>query len=270
MTGRPDQAVAVDTPFQVERAIHSATGPELPRLLFWLADLLCIIVSFHAAYLLAPRIKAAAMAPDSLLSRWVSVLAPQVGGEYREMHEVAWVLVLMWVVSVLVLQGMGAYRPLLHQSRARIVLSTLTAPAAALGFIALVLFALRSPSWSRLFIFLFTGLTAVSLCAYRSAIRSYRVRRAASGVYASSVAFVGSPAAVEWLRLYFDKRTSPAQYRVIGWFSVTDSTSVAAPLQMPADGFLCLGSVGQLGALLVHRPIHEIVAIQGTASSEWL
>lgn len=245
-------------------------GPELPRLFLWFTDALCITAAFLAAYLLAPRIKAVALDPQSMLSPWVSFLAPERGGEYRGLDEVVWVLMVMWAVTALTLQGMGAYRPLLQQSRARVVFSPLVAPWIGLSVVALVLFALRSASWSRLLIFLFTGFTAVSLSAYRAAVRWYRARRAASGVYAKSIAFVGSPASVRWLRLFFERMTKPADYRAVGWFSITDSTASSAFSAGAREPLPCLGPVEQLGEVLVNFPIHEVVAIQSTAASDWL
>ena len=238
--------------------------------MFWLADTLCLIAAFYVAYMAAPSVKAAALDQTSRFSTWLSLLSPEPGGEYRAIREVVWVLPVMWAVTVLSLQAMGAYDPLHRQSRARILLSTFVAPFLGLGVIAMVLFALRTPSWSRLFIFLFTGLSAVTLCTYRSTIRWYRTRRAASGVYAKSVAFVGSPAAVNWLRVYFQTMTSTQEYRVIGWLSVTNSSGPSFSGGQPGESLPYLGSVDQLGDLLVHRPIHEVVAIQGTAASDWL
>jgi exopolysaccharide biosynthesis polyprenyl glycosylphosphotransferase len=271
MIGRTDDASAEPATAlpDVKAAATRVSGPELPRPFLWLADGVCIVTAFHAAYRLAPRIKAVALNPQSVLAPWVSYLAPAQGGEYRSLDEVAWVLLVMWAVTALSLQGMGGYRPLLQQSRARVVGSTFAAPFVGLSIVALVLFALRSASWSRLFIFLFTALTAGTLCAYRSSVRWYRARRAASGVYAKSIAFVGSPASVKWLRLFFEKMTSPADYRAVGWFSISDSTApaFAAGAREPLP---CLGPVERLGDVLVNRPIHEVVAIQSTAASEWL
>src|SRR5260221_13457051 len=71
-------------------------GPELPRTFLWLADALCIVTAFLAAFVLAPRIKALALNPQSVLAPWVPYLAPERSGEVCSLCGVAWVLVGMW------------------------------------------------------------------------------------------------------------------------------------------------------------------------------
>src|SRR5688572_28475896 len=120
LAGTEAAPVAAETARPNVRATR-VSGPELPRPFLWLADALCITGAFEAAYLLAPRIKTIALNPQSVLAPWVSYLAPELGGEFRSIQEVAWVLLVMWVVTALSLQGMGGYRPLLQQSRARVI-----------------------------------------------------------------------------------------------------------------------------------------------------
>jgi exopolysaccharide biosynthesis polyprenyl glycosylphosphotransferase len=268
--GRPDLVLVEPGGASASPGLIGArtSGPDVPRLFLWFVDGLCISTAFLAAYVLAPWIKQIALDPHSILAPWVSSLGPMTG-QYRGLGDVAWVLLVMWAVTALTLQGMGAYQPLLRQSRARVVMSSLVAPFVGVSAIALVLFAMPSPSWSRLFIFLFTVFSAVSVCVYRSAVRSYRSRRAASGLYAKSIAFVGSPASVKWLRLFFEKTTSRTEYRPVGWFSISDSSPPAFAVGS-REPLPCLGAVSRLGDVLVHLPIHEVVAIQSTAASEWL
>jgi len=267
--GRPDLVLVEPGGAPAGRAIGlRPSGPDVPRPFLWFVDGLCLSTAFLVAYVLAPWIKSLALDPRSILFPLASSLAPQTG-DYRGLGDVAWVLLVMWAVTTLALQGMGAYEPILRQSRARLVMSSIVAPFVGLSAIAVVLFAMRSPSWSRLFIFLFTAISAVMLCVYRSAVRSYRSQRAASGLYAKSIAFVGSPASVKWLRLFFEKTTSRTDYRPVGWFSITDASPPAFAVGS-REPLPCLGAVGRLGDVLVHLPIHEVVAIQSTAASEWL
>jgi lipopolysaccharide/colanic/teichoic acid biosynthesis glycosyltransferase len=59
---------------------------------------------------------------------------------------------------------------------------------------------------------------------------------------------------------------SENDYRPIGWFSIGEFRMGAAE----RDALPFFGDVAMIGDVLVHQPIHQIVAIQGTASSEWL
>src|SRR5204862_1580817 len=125
--GRPD-LVLVEPGGAPGRAIGvRASGPDVPRPFLWFVDGLCISTAFLVAYALAPWIKGLALDPQSILFPWVSSLAPQTG-DYRGLGDVAWVLLVMWAVTALALQGMGAYQPLLRQSRARLVVSSIVAP----------------------------------------------------------------------------------------------------------------------------------------------
>ena len=125
--GRPDLVLVEPGDAAVGLAAIGvrASGPDVPRLFLWFVDGLCIATSFLAAYGLAPWIKAIALDPRSVLAPWVLNLAPQVGGEYRGLGDVAWVLLVMWAVTALALQAMGGYQPLLRQSRARVVMSSM-------------------------------------------------------------------------------------------------------------------------------------------------
>src|SRR5262249_35020627 len=127
------------------------------------------------------------------------VLSPASGGYYRSIDEAVWVLVVMAAVTLLSLHALGGYRPLVQQSRGRVLFSTIVSPFVGLSTVVLVLFAFRSQNWSRVFVFLYAGLSAIFLCAYRVGLQWYWRKRYASGVYARNVVLIGPPPALEWL-----------------------------------------------------------------------
>jgi exopolysaccharide biosynthesis polyprenyl glycosylphosphotransferase len=242
-----------------------AFGTTVPRFFLIAVDLLTVALAFSYAYLLSPLVKSFLLRA-SWFGQWATVLAADAAGELRPFHEMAWVLLVMAVVVILALQGLSAYRPLLAQARTQIVLGSIAAPVGGLGTIALILFALRSPVWSRLFIFLFTALSIVFLAGYRLALRWYQGRRIASGFYARQVVLVGAIRAVDRVAQYLQRTTTPDQYQVLGYLEVRPVPGAQlAPLSVPR-----LGTVEGLGDLLVHRPIHEVIAIQGTEGDYWL
>ena len=180
-------------------------------------------------------------------------------------------LLVMAAVSVLCVQGVGGYRPLVLQSRTRLVLTSVVATLVGLSTITLIVFAFRSVAWSRLFIFLFTLISAMELSGYRMFLRWYRAKRIASGFYARSVIVIGSVPALGWLSRHVADHTSRAEYDIVGYLSVSGTQQPLTyrngrgePMVLP-----CLGEVGQLSTLLVHRPVQEVIAVQG-GTSEWL
>jgi exopolysaccharide biosynthesis polyprenyl glycosylphosphotransferase len=246
-------------------AADAAFGTNVPRYFLVALDVLSLAGAFFTAYMVAPHVRSFALAGGTLHD-WVIALSPDAAGEFRPMRELAWVLGIMSAVVVLGFQASGAYRPLTAQTRTQVVLSGILSPLVGLGAIALIPFSLRSPQWSRVFIFTFAALSIGWVTGYRLMLRWSQVRRIASGFYARHVVLAGSGRAVAWMADYLRRTTSPAQYQVVGWLRLDQGalTKPSETAQLPA-----LGNVADLGDLLVHRPIHEVIAIQGGAG-DWL
>jgi exopolysaccharide biosynthesis polyprenyl glycosylphosphotransferase len=241
-----------------------------PREFLLVLDLVSLIAAFYLAYATAPRLKVRLLSTTSSIVRaWLSELSPQIG-EFRSPDQMMWVLLVMIVATVLSVQAMGGYRPLLRQSRTRVVVAAIAAPLLSLSVVTLVLFATRTTSYSRLFLSLLTLFSIVELSAYRLLLRWYRLTRIASGFYARDIILVGSTRALAWLSTHVVENTSPNEYRLAGYLNVSPS-QLPVTYEAGGDSFVlpCLGHVGQLGALLVHRPVQEVIAVQGEAT-EWL
>ena len=268
---RPAPKRAIAAADEAPLAAVRTLGPDVPPPFFVLVDLLSLLAAFQAAYFAAPMVKRLLLSGDRLPASWITVLSPELTSDYRPLHEVFWVLLVMTAVIVLCVQAMGGYRPLVQQSRTRVVLTAVVAPLVSVGTITLILFTLRSTSWSRLFIFLFTALSAFELGTYRLLLRWYRAKRIASGFYARNVILTGPMRTMAWLSTHVAGHTSPAEYDVIGYLSVSPGDD--RPVRFETDNgprdLPCLGNVGALGSLLVHRPVHEVIAVHGGASP-WL
>ena len=243
------------------------TGPEVPWAFFLLLDVLLLAVAFNASYLLAPALKSGAMAGEWLPAAWISLLSPEPLGELRPLSEVSWVLLVMEMATILTLQAVGAYHAPTHQSRTRIILNTWFAAFAGLSAVALILFTFRSNSWSRLFVFMFALLGGLNLCIYRLVVRWYRAKRGAAGVYAKHLLLVAPPAEIELLSNYLSETSLRTDYVIEGYLRV-DGHGSDRP--MGAAGPSKMGTVEDLGALLVNRPIHEVIAVHGTENGDWL
>ncbi len=238
-----------------------------PRRFLWFCDAAILVAAFALAFATALEVQVLVAPGGAFRFEWLDTFSPptlQQLGAFRPWQETLWVLALVSGVGMVLLHLTGGYRPIQSQSRTRIVFSSLSAMVVALAVVALVLFTLRSPRWSRLLIFLFTAYGAVGLAGYRLVLRSYRRQRAKSGRYAKRVAFVGTPAAIAKAGAYFNERSGPGEFELAGYFTVPGAHAERL------EGLPLLGTVAQLGDVLVHEPIHDIVAMIGGESSPWL
>ena len=260
---RKPRAASAGRPIRLRRL-----GAEPPEFLMVL-DLFCLIGAFYLAFMTAPSLKPRLFAWPALRS-WLSVLSPEIGGEFRSASQVMWLLLVSAAVTLPCIRAAGGYELLVRQSRTRVALTAVAAPVFSAGAIALVLFATRGTSYSRLFLFLFTVFSAVELGVYRLLLRWYRLNRVGSGFYARNVVLIGSPRALGALATHVADHTSPNEYALAGYLSVS-STQLPVTYRAATESLVlpCLGDVAELGALLVHRPIHEVIASQGEAP-DWL
>ena len=127
----------------------------------------------------------------------------------------------------------------------------------------MVTFALKSAEWSRLFVVSFMAISALILSGYRLLLRRYFLLRQRSGVYARNIILLGGRSALDWMIRYFEAAISPTEYRLLG--QLCPQGEEAAGVNVP-----CLGDVNDLGDLLIHHPIHEVIASQPLSNGVWM
>lgn len=247
----------------------------IPRRFFWLFDIIVLAIAFLAAYWLVPRIHPLFTPGGPLRTSWIEALAPIIWSGYLPpLTKLLWVFLIIAPTTLMVLGMLGNHGPLLYQSRTHIAVGSMLSPMAGLSLVALVLFALKSPDWSRLLTFSFTGLGGVGLCLYRLVLRRYFLFRQAAGYYAKNVLLVGLPPALEWMAHYFAEDVPAVEYRLIGYLR-------ARPDQPPPNhsngkngatvaDLTPLGDVEALGDLLINRPVHEVIAIHPASGGKWI
>src|SRR5450759_5334134 len=142
----------------------------IPRRFFWLFDLLVLCAAFLTAYALLPFLyvwlswmpaEIRWLIPESLaLSDWIgSVVTLMLKGKgiLPPLRELLWILLSVAPTTVLFVEMLGGYATrVLRQSRVRLATTGLFAPFAGLGLVLLILFALKVPGVSRMFVFSFT------------------------------------------------------------------------------------------------------------------
>jgi exopolysaccharide biosynthesis polyprenyl glycosylphosphotransferase len=251
---------------------------DIPRRFFWIADLICLATAFAWAYLLAPQLQLLFVPGGPLRQPWLEFLSPpgpEVIGRFRPLGDQLWMLLTVAPVSLLMMEMLGGYQSLARQSRLRIVVSSLAAPLIGLSALTLIVFALRVNQWSRLVAFLFAALTGLGFAGYRLALRFYRQTRAERGHYARNVALIGSPAGMVQIASHFTRHISPIAYRLVGYFGpdlASEGPVVATPgTGAPARTLPRLGSASDLGHVLIHQPIHEVIGVlSSSGTNTWL
>ncbi len=237
----------------------------IPRRFSWLFDFLLIVVAFFLAYYSAPALQGLFTAGGPFATPWVAryLSPPTTPLPFPPARDFVWILAAVTSGTILFMELLGGYR---HGQRRMsfLVLTDVLAPFMSLGLVALVFFATKQNSWSRLFLFLFGAYSAGALVSFRMLLRSWRHHRAKSGAYLRNVVVAGDRTGVRTVEEHFKTHLHSTDYRLMGWVDVGTNLSEASP----EPSIPCLGKVGQLGDLAVHRPIHEVVFIAGDRYKE--
>ena len=272
---RPGRSLATAP---VARAVFVAAGDNdrIPRIFFGAADLVVLGLAFLAAHALAPAVQRSFF-PGGLLYGLLPAIfpiPPAPTPAFPPLAEVIWLFLATAPATLVVMELAGGYERLLGRSALRLATNVMLSQTIAISFGAFIGFALRLSSSSRVVIFTYGLVSACGLIAYRAALWHYQTRRLARGVYAKNVLLIGQPRGVEWMIQHFRNHVSESEFRLSGWLSVHGERTHSPERRrddtlrdIPIDR---LGSVEDLGELLVHHPVHEVIAIQSSAGRDWL
>ena len=256
-------------------AVSESTYTVPPGFL-WLVDLLMQGFGFLVAWQLTPYTQQLFSVERAGRYEWLTWLSLRPAAEaagLRPFSEVAWIPLVIVPVTLLFVQMLGGYRPLLQQSRTRVVLSSLVAPLFGLSLVTLVLITVRNHFTSRSLIFAFTLFSGIGLLVCRYAIRVYKYRRLQAGDYARNVVVIAHDPARQWLSRHFARTVSPSLHRLSGYLEIRDGSPVSDHEAVAEPGVPALPRLGELddlGDLLIHQPIHEVIAVQSPGSEQWL
>jgi exopolysaccharide biosynthesis polyprenyl glycosylphosphotransferase len=252
-------------------AVASGSDETIPPTFVVLFDLLALCLAFTLTRPTAPFVQWLLLPSGPLkvsLPAWVMLPENASPGDFSALPSFIWMLLITAPTTVLFMALLGGYRQIVDQSRTRLTASSLLSLLLSLGIVTLTLFAMKDFSSSRVFLFTFGGLGIVGLVGYRLAIRTFQQGQLAAGAYAKNVIVVGQASAVAGLIDHFHRRVPPNRFRLAGWLSVrvnADAEARRHGIDLP-----CLATVEGLGDLLIHRPLHEVIAIQSAGDSNWL
>jgi exopolysaccharide biosynthesis polyprenyl glycosylphosphotransferase len=235
----------------------------IPRRFFWILDFAVIAFAFCLAYALWPMLRHLLV---GVHFGWLPLpLRPhETIGELPPFQVIARMLAVAGVATIVILEAEEAYRPLLQQSRARVVLTSLFAAVGAAGVITLFLFFEKSVDWSRLFLVSFMFFGSLALVLFRVSLRQYLAQRRAAGFYTKNVLLVGPRTAIRWMENYFAEAVPATEYCIAGYLAIpmdSDELEPGAPM---------IGHAGELGDVLISHPVDEVVAVQPNGNADWL
>lgn len=273
---QPPAGAPAATPGTPHVPVPAGDDDRIPRTFLGSADLAVLALTFLGAYAVAPVVQRALL-PGGRFAGLLPAVFPvptAPTAPFPTMAEVVWLLIATAPATLVVMELAGGYGRILGQSAMRLAANVVLTQTIAISFGALIGIALRLSSSSRVVIFTYGALSAVGLIAYRGALWAYQRRRLAAGVYAKNVLLIGRPRAIEWMITHFRRHASEREFRLAGWLRVPsprthvperrrDDTLRDIPLER-------LGDVDDLGKLLVHTPIHEVIAIQSSVERDWL
>jgi exopolysaccharide biosynthesis polyprenyl glycosylphosphotransferase len=251
-----------------DRPLAAGHDSSVPRIFVTLADIATLIAAFAATKQLAPWVQWLLLpsGPFHLsLPAWIGLPEGASPGNFAALPNLTWVLIVAVPTTVLFLDLLGGYQQMVDQTRARVALSSILSPLLSLSIVTLTLFTLKDANSSRVFIFTFGGISIAVLLGCRLAFWVYQHGRLAAGAYARNVILVGRPSAIAWMTEHFRSNAPANRFRLAGWLSVPFESGTDAQIQLP-----CLASVEQLGDILIHRPLHEVIAIQSAGDTDWM
>ena len=284
------RGLRLDTAPDAADARAAGHDETIPRSFLILVDVLVLVLAFLTAYLAAPPAQRllVSSSPLQLGLRGMLSVPGTPTAAFPPLFSMFWVLAVTIPATVMFMELFGAYRPLVDQSRTRLIGGALLASAIGLSFSSLVVFALKLSQSSRLLIFTYALLTALGLVTYRVGLRGYKRRRLAAGAYARNVLLIAQPGGVVWMLKHFQESVEETRFRLAGWLSIDSAASPIpdprspipdprspipdprSPIPDPRSPIPRLGSVDDLGSLLVHKPIHDVIAVQSAADRDWL
>ena len=175
-----------------------ATIEPVHRLLFRLADATCSLLAFSLAYSMLPWAKNVVVATLPYFAKVFAIFSPTLFGPgLPSWSELFWVWVVVSLAMALTLEYAGDEKPLLAQTSWRIARNLLLAMGVSLGAVSTVFYALRVPSYSRLFVCSYVTILFALAAGYRLLVRAAKSKRHKSGAAAPRVVIAGRPEGIE-------------------------------------------------------------------------
>jgi exopolysaccharide biosynthesis polyprenyl glycosylphosphotransferase len=235
----------------------------IQRFNFRLADAVCSIASFVLAFVTLPWIKELVVHTSRLYSAVGNLLSFAPPNEtLPSWTDLFWICIVATLAMTVVLEYRNDLKPIHRRGARQIAILQLLGTTVSMGAVATIVYALRVPAYSRLFVFFYLACLFGSTTAYRLITSALLKRRYENGKICRRIVIAGRPEAIEE---FVGLTANTFEGRIIGCIFLDDQ-QVPFTLDMPVLG----SSLSELGDLLIHEPIDEVIMIVPPAETPWL
>lgn len=239
------------------------------RKLFWILDLLCLLLAFIVAGKLAFYLHIQFGRGGMFYGDWLRSLSPVDGSPFPRFRDHLWIFFLVAPATVMSIDILGGHVPIRNQKIYKTFVYGILAPLTGVALLSTLFFILKTPGYSRLIVLSFAAVACAVICASRLIAHAWYRFTLHQGAYLEDVAIVGTREAANLVTRMFREKASRLEYRVSGYFSVAGDSSAGDPAG-DAYGLRHLGSVGNLEELLVHEPIQRLIIVLPHTGNSWL
>ena len=237
----------------------------LQRACLRLGDISCSLLAFIVSYVTLPWMKlfvAQVLVGHPRVPALLSAASPD--AQLPPWGQLAWIAIVATLASAVVLEYGDNSEPLQKRKVRQIVARQAFSTIAAMSAVAIVFYTLRVPPYSRLFVCLYLGWLFALTVGYRLLARARLVASDRQAAAQRRTVVAGRPKAIEQFLSLAQRSRSFSEAAVAGCLLTTPEEE-AGSLSVPA-----LGSIAELGDLLIHEPIDEVVVLIPHGETPWL
>ena len=179
-----------------------------------------------------------------------------------------WVFLVVLATTIFIMNIGKGYERFTGQTRIRLIVNSIVAPGSGLAVASAAFYAMKVAGYSRLLLFTFVLLSAVGIISYRLFAHAVILHRFQAGLYAREVALAGPQDALMPIAKLFAERIPKHEYRVVGYFDTGENKASRQSRGHP--DLPKLGSVDDVGEVVIHNPIQDVIIIIPQTGAQWV
>jgi exopolysaccharide biosynthesis polyprenyl glycosylphosphotransferase len=241
------------------------THERTQRLTFRVADLVCSVIAFAAAYnMLIPARSILLHVIPAYLAESGDVYDAAAGQQIPSVLELSWIFVVAAIAMGLTMEYGNDSRIVRVRTYANIICLQLAAGSIAAVVIGSIFYAFKVPVYSRLFVAIHLAWLALLTVGYRVTVkliaRHYHCARDAR----RRILIAGRAGGISSFLSTMARQKADIPYEIRGCL-IDNNAPTSVALGVPI-----LGDITSLGDLLIQEPIDEVIVVLPNGDSPWL